>query len=61
MLYRVMTEVLDGAAGWMSVLLILSLDLFRQFSVKIISHPLNLLLGSCAIWACRPHCLGTRC
>ena len=43
--YLVISEILDGASGLLAVLLLLSLERFRQLSIMIMSQPPALFLG----------------
>jgi hypothetical protein len=51
MLYRVITEMIDGVAGILAVFWIIALSPFRTFSVMVMSHLPMLLLGLLMIWA----------
>jgi hypothetical protein len=51
LLYRVTTELTDGALGLLAVLLLLSLTRFRHLSIMVMSHTLMLLLGLLMAWA----------
>ena len=49
--YRVFTELMDGVAGLLGALLIVSLTWFRTYSILLTSHLPMLLLGLLMIWA----------
>src|SRR5688572_13305568 len=51
MLYRVMTELIDGAAGLVAALLALGSSILRYMSIIVMSHTLLLLLGLLVLWA----------
>jgi len=50
MLYRVITELIDGAAGLLAALLLVSLTWFRTYSVLLASQSPMLLLGLLIVW-----------
>jgi 4-amino-4-deoxy-L-arabinose transferase-like glycosyltransferase len=50
MVYRITAELLDGFAGLLAALLMISLSAFRWTSVMVMSHPLMLLLGLLMFW-----------
>jgi hypothetical protein len=51
MLYLVVTELLDGAAGLLAALMLASLSWFRTYSVLLTGHVPTLLFGLVLIWA----------
>jgi len=51
MLYRIITELLDGVSGLLACFWVIALGQFRTFSVMIMSHLPMLLLGLLMIWA----------
>src|SRR5882724_5318888 len=51
LLYRIITELIDGVAGLLAVFWLLALWPFRTFSVMIMSHLPMLLLGLLMVWA----------
>ena len=51
LLYWITTELLDGMAGWLAVLLLLSDGLFRQISTLTLGHMPVLLYGLLAVVA----------
>jgi hypothetical protein len=51
LLYRIITELVDGVAGAVAVVWMLSLQEFRTLSVMVMSHVPMLLLGLLMIWA----------
>ena len=51
LLYRVLAEMLDAAAGLLAALLMASLSWFRVYSVLLTSHEPMLLIGLLLIWA----------
>jgi hypothetical protein len=51
MTYRVLSELIDGAAGWMGALLLLDCVFFRRLSIMVMSHTAMLLLGLLMVWA----------
>ena len=51
MTYRVLTELVDGVAGWLAVLLLIASSIFRFLSVMVMSHTLMLLLALLMTWA----------
>lgn len=53
LLYRILTDLVDGVAGLIGAMLLLSLTWFRMLSVLIYSQPAMLLLGLIMIWAWR--------
>ena len=50
-LYRVVTELIDGVAGLLAALMLVSLQTFREFSLRLYSQTPMLLLALCVIWA----------
>lgn len=50
MTYRVLTELVDGVAGLLGALLLLSLQPFRFVSIMMLSHPPMMLWGLLSIW-----------
>jgi hypothetical protein len=48
--YRVLTELVDGVAGMLGALILLSLQPFRFASIMMLSHPLMMLWGLLGIW-----------
>jgi hypothetical protein len=51
LLYRIITELVDGVAGFISVVWLMSLPQFRTISVMQMSHLPMLLLGLLMFWA----------
>ena len=51
MLYRVVTEIIDGVAGLLAVFWLLGLRQFRTLSVMVMSHLPMLFLGLLMVWA----------
>ncbi len=51
LLYLVITELLDGAAGLLAVLLLLALSPFRWLAMVEMSHPVALLMSLVMFWA----------
>jgi len=51
MLYRVATELLDGFAGLLAALTLVSLRMFRSLSTMVISNPPMALMGLVLVWA----------
>jgi hypothetical protein len=51
MLYLVLTELIDGAAGILGSVMLVACRLFRRVSVAYLSQPLALLLILLAVWA----------
>jgi hypothetical protein len=51
MLYRVTAELVDGEAGLLAALLLLSLKWFRHLALLVMSHTVLMLLGLGIIWA----------
>jgi len=51
MLYRVITELMDGVAGLLACFWIVALNEFRTLSVMVMSHLPMLLLGLLMVWA----------
>lgn len=51
LLYRVVTELVDGAAGAMAALLLVSLTEFRLLTVLLFSAVPTMLLGLLIVWA----------
>ena len=50
-LYRVVAEMLDGVAGLLAALMLVSLSTFRELSLRLYSQTPMLLLALCLIWA----------
>jgi hypothetical protein len=50
MTYRVLTELVDGIAGFLGALLLLSSRPFRLASIMILSHPIAWLWSLLAVW-----------
>jgi hypothetical protein len=50
-LYRVVTELIDGVAGLLAVLLLVSLSVYRELSLRLYSQTPMLLLTLCLVWA----------
>ena len=50
-LYLIVTELIDGAAGLLAALLLVSLTWFRTYSVLLTSQSPMLLLGLLIVWA----------
>jgi hypothetical protein len=50
-LYRVVTELIDGVAGLLAALMLVSLQTFRELSLRLYSQTPMLLLALCLIWA----------
>jgi hypothetical protein len=51
MVYRVITELIDGVAGLLAALWLVALSPFRTFSVMVMSHLPMLFLGLLIVWA----------
>ncbi|MDB5173225.1 MAG: putative rane protein [Phycisphaerales bacterium] len=51
MLYLIVTELLDGAAGLLAAVILASLSWFRVYSILLTSHVPMLLFGLLLIWA----------
>ncbi|MEA2710227.1 MAG: hypothetical protein QOF78_2828, partial [Phycisphaerales bacterium] len=51
LLYRVVSELIDGVAGLLAVLLLLSLPAFRFQSLVLMSHGVIMVLGLAIVWA----------
>ena len=51
MLYRVVTELIDGAAGLLAALMLVSLSTFRELSLRLYSQAPMLFLVLCLAWA----------
>lgn len=51
LLYRIITELIDGAAGAVAAVWMVSLQEFRTLSVMVMSHVPMILLGLLMIWA----------
>lgn len=49
--YRIMTELIDGVAGLLAAMLMMSLSQFRYLSTMWMSHSVMLLMGLCMTWA----------
>ena len=50
-LYRVVTELVDGVAGLLSALMLVSLSMFRELSLRLYSQVPMLLLALLVTWA----------
>jgi hypothetical protein len=50
-LYHVVTELIDGDAGLLAALMLVSLQTFRELSLRLYSQTPMLLLALCLIWA----------
>ncbi len=48
--YRIVTELIDGVAGLLGVLLLLSLGTFRFLALVVISHGVIIALGLAIVW-----------
>jgi hypothetical protein len=51
MTYRVIAEMIDGAAGVLAALLLLGNVMFRHLSTMVMSHTVMLLIGLLMVWA----------
>ena len=51
LLYRIITELVDGAAGLLAAVLLASLSWFRMLSIMLMSQTPMLLLGLLMVWA----------
>jgi hypothetical protein len=51
LLYLIATELIDGVAGWLAVLLMLSLALFRWMALIEMSHAAGAMWGLTVLWA----------
>jgi hypothetical protein len=51
LLYRVVTELIDGIAGALAALLLLSLSSFRYLSLIVMSHTVMVFLALAVVWA----------
>jgi hypothetical protein len=51
LLYRVVTELVDGVAAIIAVMLLLSLQMFRFLSIMVMSHAVIVMLGLAVVWA----------
>src|SRR5205085_1281309 len=51
LVYRLVTEIIDGVAGALAAVLMVSLSWFRMFSVLLTSHEPVLLMGLLLVWA----------
>jgi len=51
MSYRVTAETIDGIAGLLAALMLVSLQWFRYLSMMVMSHSVMLLLGLFILWA----------
>lgn len=51
LLYRIVTELADGAAGALAAVWMVSLGWFRTLSILVMSHVAMLLLGLLVVWA----------
>lgn len=52
LIYRLITEYVDGVMGLLAVILLLSLSWFRMLSIMLMSQLPLLFLGLVMIWAC---------
>jgi len=50
-LYRVVAEMIDGLAGLLAALMLVSLSTFRELSLRLYSQTPMLFLALCLIWA----------
>lgn len=50
LLYRVVTELVDGLAGVTASLVMLGVPVFRQFGTSVLSQPAQIFLGLVLIW-----------
>ena len=50
-LYRVVTEMIDGVASVLAALMLISLSTFRELSLRLYSQTPMLFLALCLIWA----------
>lgn len=51
LMYRVTAELIDGVAGLLAALMLVSLQWFRYLSLMVMSHSVMLLLGLAIVWA----------
>jgi hypothetical protein len=51
LVYRIVTELIDGVAGALAAVMLASLNWFRIFSILLTSHEPMLLLGLLLVWA----------
>ena len=51
LVYRIMTEIVDGVAGILACLIVLSSNWFRMLSILVYGQPVALLLGLLMVWA----------
>ena len=51
LVYLIVGDLLDGLAGWLAVLLLLSLALFRWLALAEMSHSLSALLALLLVWS----------
>jgi 4-amino-4-deoxy-L-arabinose transferase-like glycosyltransferase len=51
MSYRVTAELIDGVAGLLAALMVVSLQWFRYLSLMVMSHSVMLLLGLLILWS----------
>ena len=50
-LYRIVTELIDGAAGVLAVLMLLAVQMFRMLSIMTMANTPVLLMGLVLAWA----------
>ena len=51
LMYRITTELIDGAAGALAALIVASLSWFRVYSILLTGHVPMLLMGLLLVWA----------
>jgi hypothetical protein len=51
LVYLIITELVDGAAGLLAAIVMLSLASFRYVSVMVISNPVAMLFGLLMVWS----------
>ena len=51
LVYRIVTEIVDGVAGILACLIVLSSNWFRMLSILVYGQPVALLLGLLMVWA----------
>ena len=49
--YLIVTELIDGVAGFLAVLIMIAVPIFRAVSLMLLSQPPMLLLGMLIIWS----------
>ena len=49
--YRVLTELVDGAAGWLGALALVAVEPLRFVSIMVLSHQVMMLWGLASVWA----------